>query len=242
MGQRKMIMNQQKSDNPDREQRILDAAAELIIHYGYDKTSVSDIAVAAGISKGAVYLHFTSKDELFEALLYREVINYSESWLAYIEADPQGGTIGGIYKAVLYAINHNPFMQAIVKQDPRIFGNYLRKPQNLFTASDAPALRVEFLQAMQAAGAIRRDVDPQVMSHIMDLLSYGLVGLPTIKPAPKLPPFDAVMDAIAEMMDRMLTPTDGDPGAAGKAVIRTLAATARTHLDAMYRATKEGHS
>lgn len=235
-------MKQTKADNPDREQRILDAAAQLIIHYGYDKTSVSDIAEAAGISKGAVYLHFTSKDDLFEALLYREVINYGESWLAQIEADPQGGTIGGIYKAVLYAINHNPFMRAIVKQDPRIFGNYLRKPQNLFTASEAPALRVEFLQAMQAAGAIRHDVDPQVMSHIMDMLSYGLVGLPTIKPVQQTPPFDAIMDAIAAMMDRMLTPTAGDPGAAGKRVIRELAAAARTQLDLMYRATKEGKS
>lgn len=233
-------MSQPKSDNSNREQRILDAAAQLIIHYGYDKTNVSDIAAAAGISKGAVYLHFTSKDELFEALLYREVIRYSESWLDHIEADPQGGTIGGIYKAVLYAINHNPFMQAIVKQDPRIFGNYLHRPQNLFTASESPALRVEFLQAMQAAGAIRRDVDPQVMSHIMDMLSYGLVGLPTIKSAQQIPPFDAVMDAIAEMMDRMLTPAEGDPGAAGKRVIRDLAATARTQLDRMYHATKEG--
>lgn len=232
-------MNPQKSANNNREQRILDAAAELISLYGYDKTSVSDIAEAAGISKGAVYLHFSSKEELFEALLYREVMAYSESWLEHIEADPQGGTIGGIYKAVLYAINHNLFMSAIVKQDPRIFGNYLRKPKNLFTAMESPALRSDFLRAMQEAGAVRRDVDPQVMSHIMDMLSYGLVGLPTIKPARALPPFDQLMDTIAEMMDRMLTPLEGDPGAAGKAVIRTMAATAREQLAAMHRATQE---
>lgn len=114
-------MNPNKADNPERAERILDAAAQLIIHYGYDKTSVSDIATAAGISKGAIYLHFASKDELFEALLYREVQSYAEHWFARIEADPQGGTIGGIYKAVLYALNQNSFMSAIVKQDPRLW-------------------------------------------------------------------------------------------------------------------------
>ncbi len=233
-------MSLPKSENLAREQRILDAAAELIIHYGYDKTSVSDIAEAAGISKGAIYLHFASKDELFEALLYREVVTYGESWFARIEADPQGGTIGGIYKAVLYAINHSPFMSAIVKQDPRIFGNYLRKPKNLFTGMESPALRVEFLQAMQAAGALRQDVDPQVMSHIMDMLSYGLVGVNEFKRAEAIPPFDDLMDAIAEMMDRMLTPAEGDASAAGKAVIRQLAATARAQLAVMHQATKEG--
>ncbi|MBX3015113.1 MAG: TetR/AcrR family transcriptional regulator [Caldilineaceae bacterium] len=236
-------MNQGKSDNLGREQRILDAAAELIIHYGYDKTSVGEIADVAGISKGAIYLHFASKDELFEALLHREVMAYLECWLARIEADPQGGTIGGIYKAVLYAIHQRPFMSAIVKQDPRVFGNYLRKPKTLFTSMQSPSLRTEFLQAMQAAGAIRPDVKPPVMSHIMDMLSYGLVGINEFKAADAIPPFDEVLETIAEMMDRMLTPTAdnegsnhlglGNPSDAGKAVIRELAVTARQQLEAV---------
>ena len=57
---------------PEREQRILSAAAERIAHYGYDKTTIEEIARDAGISKGAVYLHFRSKEQLFEALLLRE--------------------------------------------------------------------------------------------------------------------------------------------------------------------------
>ena len=233
-------MNQSKSDNPEREERILDAAAQLISHYGYDKTSVSDIAVAAGISKGAIYLHFTSKDDLFEALLYREVQRYADHWFARIEADPQGGTIGGIYKAVLYALNQSPFMSAIVKQDPRIFGNYLHRPNNLFASSQTPGLRTEFLQAMQAAGVMRADVDPQAMAYVMDMLSYGLVGVPALRPASAILPFDAVMETIAEMLDRMLTPPTGDPNGAGKAIMRELADKARAQWAAMYQATKEG--
>lgn len=233
------MIDSAKSDNYAREQRILNAAAELIIHYGYDKTSVSDIATTAGISKGAIYLHFTSKDELFEALLYREILAYSESWFARIEADPQGGTIGGIYKAVLYAINQSPFMSAIIKQDGRIFGNYLHKPKQLFSTLEGPALRTEFIQAMQKAGAVRQDVDPQVIAHIMDMLSYGLVGITGFKRVDALPPFDDVMNAVAEMMDRMLTPSAGDPSTAGKAIIRDLATTAREQLAAMYQAIKE---
>ena len=220
-----------KSDNNIREQRILDVSTELIAHYGYDKTSVSDIAKAAGISKGAIYLHFTSKEALFEALLYREFQRYADSWFARIEADPQGGTIGGIYKAVLYAVNNNPFMTAIVKQDPRILGNYLRQPDNLFTRMESPSLRSEFLEAMQAAGVIRRDVDPQIMSHIMDMISYGLVALGDFKPATAWPPFDELLNMIAEMMDRMLTPPEGANSEAGKKVIRSLADQVRAHFN-----------
>ena len=61
------------SGQHEREQRILDAAANLIAHYGYDKTTVDEIAREAGVSKGAIYLHFKSKEDLFEALLLREI-------------------------------------------------------------------------------------------------------------------------------------------------------------------------
>jgi AcrR family transcriptional regulator len=61
------------SANKEREKRILDAAAALFTHYGFDKTTVSDIAAEAGVSKGAIYLHFESKENLLEALLLREL-------------------------------------------------------------------------------------------------------------------------------------------------------------------------
>ena len=74
-----------KSDNQLRRERILDAAAELFIHYGYDKTTVSDIAQTAGVSKGAIYLHFDGKDALLEGLIIREMKIYAEKWLALLE-------------------------------------------------------------------------------------------------------------------------------------------------------------
>ncbi len=56
----------------DRHQRILDAAAALIVRNGYDKTSMNDIADEAGVTRAIVYIHFKQKDALFEALLHRE--------------------------------------------------------------------------------------------------------------------------------------------------------------------------
>ena len=121
-----------KSENEERRQRILDVAADLIVHYGYDKTTVSDIAREAGISKGAIYLHFDSKEALFEELIIRELQVYTEIWLDRLEADEAGGTMAGLYKNSLYAMNSRPFMMALFRRDERILGNYLRKPGNLF--------------------------------------------------------------------------------------------------------------
>lgn len=48
-------------------QRILDAALAVFCRYGYRKTSMLDIAQAAGMSRAALYLHFKNKEDVFRA-------------------------------------------------------------------------------------------------------------------------------------------------------------------------------
>ena len=214
-------------ENDTRKQRILDAAAELFVHYGYDKTTVSDIARQAGISKGAIYLHFKSKDDLLEGLIIREMQHYAEKWLAHVDADPQGGTIGGMYKNMLVALSSSPFFSAIFRQDGRILGNYLRKKDNLFRQQQFKGTRQEFIAMMQEAGAIRSDVDAHIIAHIMNMLSYGLISMEAIMDKEDIPSTDAIITGIADMMDRALTPADGGNPQAGKAIVRQLAQAAQ---------------
>lgn len=224
-----------KSSNKEREQRILEAAAELFVHYGYDKTTVSDIAHRAGVSKGAIYLHFESKDALLEGVIIHETMAYAEHWLQLIEADAKGGTLGGMYKNSLYALSSSDFMAAMFKQDGRVLGSYLRKPDNFFRTmreQQEESDRFVFVKLMQEAGAMRQDIDAKVIAHIMDILAYGLVGMDDVLPKEKMPPMDAIIEGIADIMDRALTPPDGDTEA-GKAIIQQIAEAGRQQFAAM---------
>ena len=220
-------MSDTNTDHQVREQRILDAAADLIIRQGYDKTTMSDVAEAVGVSRGIIYLHFDSKDKMFESLVYRETLQYGEAWLDYIEADPLGGTIGGIYLAVLHAISSRPLMQAMMRRDRRVFGSYLRKPDNLFSKMQGGSMWANTLRAMQAVGAVRQDIDPEVMAHIMEMMSYGMVSISDIKDPDEMPPYEVLMETMADMMDQIMTPEDGGNPEAGKALIRQLAEATR---------------
>lgn len=55
----------------ERERLILSAAQELLMERGYHEMSIDEIAERVGISKGTVYLHFESKEDLVLALLHR---------------------------------------------------------------------------------------------------------------------------------------------------------------------------
>ncbi|NPC68309.1 TetR/AcrR family transcriptional regulator [Corallococcus exiguus] len=46
---------------------IMGAAGEVFARFGFKKASVEDIARRAGVGKGSIYLHFESKEALFEA-------------------------------------------------------------------------------------------------------------------------------------------------------------------------------
>lgn len=67
-------------------ERILRAAAEQFTRLGYEATSVDEICFAAGVSKGAFYHHFPSKQALFLALL-QEWVQGLESNLGAIRQE-----------------------------------------------------------------------------------------------------------------------------------------------------------
>jgi AcrR family transcriptional regulator len=54
-------------------ERLLRAAGTVFAERGYDGASLDDVAVAAGLTKGAVYSSFASKEELFYALIRERI-------------------------------------------------------------------------------------------------------------------------------------------------------------------------
>lgn len=56
-----------------RTHQILDAALDAFAAEGFSATRMDDIARRAGMSKGGIYTHFKSKEEVFEALLVRSL-------------------------------------------------------------------------------------------------------------------------------------------------------------------------
>src|SRR3712207_4481957 len=55
-----------------RRPQVLDAALEQFLQHGYEGTSMQAVADEAGVTKPVVYACFSSKDQLFRALLRRE--------------------------------------------------------------------------------------------------------------------------------------------------------------------------
>jgi TetR/AcrR family transcriptional regulator len=69
--------------SPKRERRkearpgeLLEAALDLFVEKGYAATRAEEVAARAGVSKGTLFLYFSSKEELFKAVVRENVVRH----------------------------------------------------------------------------------------------------------------------------------------------------------------------
>ncbi|WP_439496372.1 TetR/AcrR family transcriptional regulator [Bosea sp. (in: a-proteobacteria)] len=74
--------------DPDKRRQILDGAHEIFIARGFDAASMSDIAAAANVSKGTLYVYFEDKEHLFVALIEREREAQKRGAFEALDEDP----------------------------------------------------------------------------------------------------------------------------------------------------------
>jgi AcrR family transcriptional regulator len=67
-----------EDDNAKRRQ-IVDGARRIFLARGFDAASMMDIAKAAGVSKGTLYVYFKNKEELFAAIVHAECYTHAET-------------------------------------------------------------------------------------------------------------------------------------------------------------------
>jgi AcrR family transcriptional regulator len=73
--------------------RLLAAAGKVFAQRGYDRASLEDVAAAAGLTKGAVYSSFASKDKLFYALMSERIGERLQLATAAVPRESSAGEI-----------------------------------------------------------------------------------------------------------------------------------------------------
>jgi AcrR family transcriptional regulator len=136
----------------------LDAAAEVFEARGFAGANLSDILSRAGVTKGAMYFHFASKEELANAII-------EEQWNFDIPTVSGGGdALQGLID-LSHAFGHGLATNIRVRASNRLVGEA--------TFDSPPALAYqrwleiidEYLHAAQAAGDIRSELDPAQVTY-----------------------------------------------------------------------------
>src|ERR1700722_14591441 len=82
----------QAADDSAKRRQIVEGARSIFLANGFDAASMNDIARASGVSKGTLYVYFTNKEQLFEAIVHAECLVHAEGVL---ELDPNNHDVEG---------------------------------------------------------------------------------------------------------------------------------------------------
>lgn len=213
--------------NREREVRILMAASRLIVRYGYDKTTIQDIAEEAGVSKGAIYLHFRAKEDLFEALIWYESDRLMDELIRRIDTDSEPLNLFSLYRHTIEALIDNPLLRAIVIQDKRLLGDLIRRLRNSDLVARNMMDRMDFVRGFQQAGLIRSDFTAEEIGHFLMVIRYGLLTIDELIPPSQAPPLERVGILMADVLQRGLAPPDGGDPQLARTVLKQFIDTAR---------------
>jgi AcrR family transcriptional regulator len=67
-----------RHDGGPKRRQIMDGARAVFLAAGFDGASMNDVARSAGVSKGTLYAYFSSKDDLFDAIIRAEFAQAAE--------------------------------------------------------------------------------------------------------------------------------------------------------------------
>jgi AcrR family transcriptional regulator len=201
-----------------RREQILPAALEVFSRKGYAAATIPEIAKAAGIAAGTIYLYFPGKRELFVAVIKNLII--TTPLLDLIHEMPQGN-IDIIFKHILrerFDLIKNPAFA----QMPSLIGEIQRDPdlkaiwlQDFFH----PFLeRIETgYRLMTASGKLRR-MEPAVLVRVIGGMFIGFLMLKLIEgeasPLNRLPEDKVVDDMVNFVLHGLMG--DGDEKKSGK--------------------------
>lgn len=80
--------NKRKIQGAETKKKLYDIAERLFEQYGFENVSVEDITHEAGITKGAFYVHYESKDALIGLLLEKYTTLADSQYQSYFETLP----------------------------------------------------------------------------------------------------------------------------------------------------------
>ncbi len=155
---------------------ILEASYQLFSQHGYEGTSVAEICVQAGVSKGAFYHHFPSKQAVFIALMNEWLAGLDQAFNTVQEQSLNmaesivlmADTAGSVLQAsdVHLKIILEFWMQAV--RDPDIWKACIA-PYSRYQAYVADLVRIGIQE-----GSVR-NVDPDLAARVTVSLAMGLL-------------------------------------------------------------------
>lgn len=165
---------QNLSDRKARAERILDAAAELLLRFGYKRITIEEVAEHADVGKGTIYLHWKTREALFQAVLERELVAALDELLDTLRHDPEVALLHRMTRALFLAIMHRPLLRALYTADQEVLGKLAKGDDKALEIREEMAFE-DYLRLLAKHGVLRADIAPEEIAYAYSATVNGFI-------------------------------------------------------------------
>lgn len=163
------------ASEPDTRAAVLDAAARCFARFGPRKTTMQDVARAAGCSRATVYAHFRGKDALYAALLDRTTEGFVREVEACLAAPGDArAKLREIVRIARRSYAGSPVLLGAATEDDSMRLAHVAAEAMRRHEARVVALLERVVREGVASGALRA-VDPRTTAYLMYQLGNVLV-------------------------------------------------------------------
>lgn len=203
-----MTSSRNKDSEPEAtddavQDRILDAARELVLAVGVRRTTATDVARRAGISRMTLYRRFPDVQSVLAALLTREFAGLLDA----VARDAAGAATARerLCAAALGAVRRlgaDPLFARVLDVDPEVLLPYVIDRSGASQQAVRGAVRAVIAEG-HSDGSVRA-CDPEVAARVVQLTVQSFVFSARVVEREGEP--EAVLAELAELLDRYLAP------------------------------------
>jgi len=158
-----------------RANQIMDAAAELLLKWGYSRVTIDDVARQAGIGKGTIYLHWKNREELFYSVLMREQLSAVQEQVEAMHQDPREVLLHRLCGMKVRAAMKRPLLKAVLAADPEILGRLLRGLTATNLARLVGSISTDYFQLLVDHKLIRGDLPMGELLYYLGAVTMGFI-------------------------------------------------------------------
>lgn len=154
-------------EQTDKRRRILDAAVQVFAARGFYNARVSDIAKAAGVADGTIYLYFKNKDDLLISLFEDRMEGIIEAFRSELGDYPQAsGRLRRFIDLHLHMVADQPTLAEVLTVELRQSAKFMREYKAPKFAEYLDLIE-EVVRFGQETGEFRDDVDPVILKRVL---------------------------------------------------------------------------
>lgn len=195
-----------------RREHILDAAFTCFARGGFHATTMQAICKEAGVSPGALYVYFDSKEALIEGLCERDRAEFAERFASLAAAPDFLDALQAIGEH--YFVDEGPEKQQFViemgveaTRNPRIAEIFMRVDK--FCCDSFEAL----FQRLKDEGRIAPNVDIPTLAKVFNVIGDGMFWRRAIEPTINM---RVILPVLIELIGTLLNPVEAPAQAALK--------------------------